>query len=330
MVATPFPLPPLGGPCRGFSGAGRPRCHSLRGSPGRPPMSGVALWWEAARPRTLPAALVPVVVGSAVAAEAGSFRPLPALLCALFALLVQVGTNYANDYYDAVQGADDEKRTGPRRAVASGEVAPAVMRRAAYGVLAVAFLLGLSLLLWGGWWLLGVGVASVVAAVAYTAQPLALGYRGLGDVFVVLFFGVVAVGVTAYVQVGGFPPGVWGTGVVIGLLVNNLLVINNDRDLPNDRRTGKRTLAVRLGRWVSFALLGASLVGAVLLVGGWASLGDRPWTLLSLAGLVPLVRLLRALPGEHDRVAYGRFLAAAARALLAFGLLLAVGLVLGG
>ena len=308
-------------------GAGR--VVSAQGPALPPCMSGPALWWEAARPRTLPAALVPVVVGSAVAAEAGGFRPLPALLCALFALLVQVGTNYANDYYDAVQGADDEKRTGPRRAVASGQVRPEVMRRAAYGVLAGAFLLGLSLLVWGGWWLLGVGLASVVAAVAYTARPLALGYRGLGDVFVVLFFGLVAVGVTAYVQVGGFPRGVWATGVVIGLLVNNLLVINNDRDLPNDRRTGKRTLAVRLGRWVSFALLGASLAGAILLVAGWAGAGGRPWTLVSLVGLVPLVRLLRALPGEHDRAAYGRFLAAAARSLVGYGLLLAGGLVLG-
>ena len=139
-------------------------------------------WVLAARPRTLPISVIPVLLGSALAVSAKAFSLVPALVCLAFALLVQIGANYANDYYDFLKGADNEDRKGPQRAVASGLVSPEAMRNATYGVLLLAFVLGLALIAYGGWWLLAVGVLSVACAVAYTGGPFPLGYLGLGDV----------------------------------------------------------------------------------------------------------------------------------------------------
>ena len=160
------------------------------------------VWFSAIRVRTLPAAVAPVLVGSALAARDHAFQPMVAGLCLGFALLIQIGTNFANDYFDFRKGADGPTRLGPRRVVAAGRVAPAVMRRAMLGVFAAAFLLGLGLLPWGGPPLLAIGVASVVCGLAYTGGPWPLGYHGLGDLFVFLFFGLVAVVTTHAVQAG--------------------------------------------------------------------------------------------------------------------------------
>ncbi|MFP4157899.1 MAG: 1,4-dihydroxy-2-naphthoate octaprenyltransferase, partial [Opitutales bacterium] len=160
------------------------------------------IWLSATRPKTLPAAVCPVLVGSSLAYESGSFAWVPALLCLGFALLIQVGTNFANDYLDGIKGTDTKERIGPQRAVANGWIEAVVMRRAAIAVLAAAFCLGLGLIPFGGWWLLVVGIASVVCAWLYTGGPYPLAYHGLGDVFVVLFFGFVAVGCTYFVQSG--------------------------------------------------------------------------------------------------------------------------------
>jgi 1,4-dihydroxy-2-naphthoate octaprenyltransferase len=283
-------------------------------------------WILAARPRTLPAAVVPVVVGSALADFLGGFRWEPALLCGAFAVLVQIGTNYANDYFDWKQGADTPDRVGPTRAVASGLVAPATMRAAAFAVLGIAFATGLLLVQWGGWWLVGVGVASVVSAIAYTARPIALGYRGLGDVFVVFFFGIVAVCATAYVQLGYFPAAGWPTGFAIGLLANNLLVINNYRDRESDAAAGKRTLVVRFGPAFGEGLVLASVVVSALLCLGFAVANDRWWLLPAIGGLYPVYRVWRRLPRALRREGFARLLPRASTGLVAFGLLFAAGL----
>ena len=161
------------------------------------------VWVEAARLRTLPAAIIPVLVGTALAASQGAANYTAAALCLSFALLVQIGTNYANDYYDFIHGADTAQRVGPRRAVAAGLVSPAAMRRAMALIMIVAFLVGLGLIRFGGWWLLPIGVGSILCGIAYTGGPYPLGYNGLGDIFVFLFFGLVAVTTTYYVQAGG-------------------------------------------------------------------------------------------------------------------------------
>lgn len=206
------------------------------------------IWIAAARPKTLPAAVAPVLVGSALAWRDGAFIGLAALGCLVFALLIQIGTNFANDYYDFVQGADTAERVGPKRAVAAGWVSPAVMKRAMIAVFALAFVAGLSLLPYGGWPLLVVGVASIVCGVAYTGGPYPLGYHGLGDLFVFLFFGLVAVCATYFVQAGTVSLSAGLAAAGIGLLAANILVVNNYRDLETDTKAGKRTLVVRWGR----------------------------------------------------------------------------------
>ena len=206
------------------------------------------IWLEAARPRTLPAAVAPVLVGSALAWHDGGFDGAAATLCLVFALLVQIGANFANDYYDFIQGADSSARVGPRRAVAAGWVAPVTMRRAMGITLAAAFLVGLSLIAWGGPWLLAIGGASILGAIAYTGGPWPLGYHGLGDVFVFIFFGLVAVTVTCFVQTGHFSVDAVLAAIPIGLLAANILVVNNYRDAETDAAAGKRTLVVRFGR----------------------------------------------------------------------------------
>jgi 1,4-dihydroxy-2-naphthoate octaprenyltransferase len=240
------------------------------------------------RPRTLPAAVAPVAVGSALAAHAGSFQPVPALLCLAFAVLVQIGTNFANDYYDFVKGADTAARVGPRRAVAAGLVSPATMRAAMIGVFAASFFAGLGLVAWGGPWLLAVGVASILCGVAYTGGPYPLAYHGLGDVFVFIFFGLVAVGGTYFVQAGRLPWDAILAGVPVGLLAANILVVNNYRDAETDAAAGKRTLVVKLGRPAARAQFAGSLVVAFALPLYFAfGRGFGWWALLPLAA-VPL------------------------------------------
>ena len=206
------------------------------------------IWLAAMRPRTLPAAVAPVVVGSALAWRAGAFSEAASMLCLAFSLLVQIGANFANDYYDFVHGADTRERVGPVRAVASGRVRPATMRRAMWLVLGLAFVMGLALIAWGGWWLVAVGVACIAGAIAYTGGPYPLGYHGLGDLFVFVFFGLVAVGVTFYVQAGRITLAALLAGAAIGALATNILLVNNYRDAASDARAGKRTVVVRFGR----------------------------------------------------------------------------------
>ncbi len=232
------------------------------------------IWLEAARPRTLPAAVAPVIAGSALAWRVRAFDAAAAAICLGFALLVQIGANFANDYYDFVKGADTGARVGPRRAVASGLVAPAAMRRAVVLVFAGAFAAGLLLVAWGGWWLVAIGVACVASAIAYTGGPYPLGYHGLGDLFVFIFFGLVAVTATFYVQAGWVGADAWLVAAAIGALTANILVVNNYRDADSDAQAGKRTLVVRFGRRFAEAQFAAAHVVAcaVLVALAWRGL----------------------------------------------------------
>ncbi len=249
--------------------------------------SRIGIWISATRPRTLPAAVAPVLVGSALAWRVGHFDAGAASLCLAFALLVQIGTNFANDYYDFVKGADTAARVGPRRAVASGLISPAIMKRAMWLVFAVAFLSGLSLIAWGGLWLLAVGITSILCGIAYTGGPYPLGYNGLGDLFVFIFFGLVAVCATYFVQAGRIMTDVWLAAVPIGLLAANILVVNNYRDVETDAVAGKRTLVVRFGRGFARAQFNGSLLVAAAVPMIFAVRSQRLWCLLPLL-LTPL------------------------------------------
>ncbi|WP_311172745.1 1,4-dihydroxy-2-naphthoate polyprenyltransferase [Halobellus ordinarius] len=218
-------------------------------------------WVIAARPQTLPAAASPVIVGTGLAVHDGVFAALPALAALLGAALIQIGTNFANDYYDAVQGADTEQREGFTRVTAGGLIAPETVKRAMYLTFAASILLGTYLVYVGGVPILVIGLLSVASGIAYTGGPYPLGYHGLGDLFVFVFFGLVAVTGTYYVQAAavladpltvGIPPGTLPLGAVIAALPiaalsTDILVVNNVRDKEEDATTGKRTLAVRFG-----------------------------------------------------------------------------------
>jgi len=297
-------------------------------------MNRIRPWILAARPKTLPAAAVPVAVGGALAHAGGAFAPLPWALCLVFALLIQTGTNYANDYYDFIKGADGARRIGPARAVASGWVTPAAMRRAMWGVFALAFAAGCGLIPFGGWWLLAVGVLSILCGLAYTGGPYPLGYNGWGDLFVFTFFGFVATGLTYYVQAGAFAavlPGAhgaawtWLAGAVPGALAVNLLAVNNLRDLPLDRAAGKRTLAVRFGRrftLAQYAALGGLAFTVPVL---FAVLAGAPACLLALAPLPLAVRGFLRLRAAASREDFGRALLHSASQLILVGGLFSAG-----
>jgi 1,4-dihydroxy-2-naphthoate polyprenyltransferase len=240
------------------------------------------IWFDAARPRTLPAAIAPVLVGSALAAREGRFEPAAAALCLGFALLAQIGANFANDYYDFVNGADNAARVGPRRAVAAGLVAPAVMRLATVLVLAAAFAVGLGLVAYGGVWMLAIGAASIACAAAYTGGPLPLGYLGFGDLLVFFFFGMVAVPTTYFVQAGKVAPEVFVAAVPIGLLAANILLVNNYRDAETDAAAGKRTLVVRWGRGFARVQFAASWAIALAVPAAFVLRGYPAWRLLPL------------------------------------------------
>ena len=222
-------------------------------------------WAEVVRLRTLPAAVAPVILGSGAAAATGDLSWVRSFLAAGVALALQVGCNLANDYSDGVRGTDDE-RTGPPRLTASGQVAPRTVKLAAFGCFGLGALLGLGLLaLSGQWWLLVVGAAAIAAAWFYTGGPHPSGYAGLGEIFVFVFFGLMAAAGTLYVQGGSVPGWAWLAACGIGLIACSLLMVNNLRDIGTDPLHGKRTLAVRLGERGARAAFCAMLAVPVLL-----------------------------------------------------------------
>jgi 1,4-dihydroxy-2-naphthoate octaprenyltransferase len=205
------------------------------------------IWWLAIRPRTLPAAASGVVMGSALAWHDGSFQLGPAFAALLVALLLQIGSNVANDVFDFERGADTSERQGPLRVTQAGLLTPAQVKRGMLIIFGLAALCGLYLASLRGWTVILIGVAAIISAVAYTGGPFPLGYYGLGDVFVFIFFGLAAVAGTYYVQVGTVSAAAWWMSVPVGLIITAILVVNNLRDLENDRKAGKHTLAVMFG-----------------------------------------------------------------------------------
>jgi 1,4-dihydroxy-2-naphthoate octaprenyltransferase len=284
--------------------------------------AGWRVWLEAARPKTLPAAVIPVLVATALAAAHRSASLPKAAVCLGFALLVQIGTNFANDYFDFVHGADTPARVGPRRAVASGLIAPERMRTAMGLIFGAAFLLGLLLVRDGGWWLLPVGVLSIASGLAYTGGPFPLGYHGLGDVFVFLFFGLVTVGATFYVQTGYLAPEALTAGAALGLLAANILVANNYRDAETDAAAGKRTLVVRFGKKFAVWQYALSVTVALLAAPALLLAGYR-WPVLLPLVLAPWAMVLtQRLATSREPAEQIALLADTAKFLAAFGLLL--------
>ncbi len=292
------------------------------------PMS-LAVWISATRPRTLPAALAPVLVGSAFAWRDHALIWPAALACLGFALLIQIGTNFANDYFDFIKGADTAERVGPRRAVASGLVSPGTMKLATIVVFAVAFAVGLTLLNYGGWPLLIIGVASILCGIAYTGGPYPLGYNGLGDIFVFIFFGLVAVGATYFVQAGTVTFDVFLAACAIGLLSTNILLVNNYRDVETDAKAGKRTLVVRFGRRFARIQFGVSLAVAFtipvhLLLRGYSALVLLPLAILPLA-----VRHMARLGAARTPAELIALLGDTGKLLALYAILMAAGVIAG-
>ncbi|MBX5468464.1 MAG: 1,4-dihydroxy-2-naphthoate polyprenyltransferase [Thermoleophilaceae bacterium] len=292
-------------------------------------MGALRLWLVAARPRTLPAAIAPVLVGSSLALSEGTFRPL-AFACALVgSVFIQIGTNLSNDYSDARRGADTEDRLGPVRVTAGGLMPPRQVLIGTYVAFGIAVAAGAYLIAIAGWQLLAVGLASILAGVLYTGGPRPYGYEGLGEVFVFLFFGVVAVVGSYYVQTEELAWEAFSLSVPVGLVATAILVVNNLRDIETDRRAGKRTLAVRLGRArtrrIYAAMLALAYASPPLIwlgggLDGWALL---PWLTLPLA-----VRLVRVVGTRTDGPSLNRALADTGKLLALFSLLLSGGILL--
>ena len=287
-------------------------------------------WVMAARPRTLPAAVAPVCVGTALAAASGRLAPAPALAALTGALLIQVGVNLANDYFDFVGRVDTADRVGPVRVTQSGRIPPGQVRTAMWAVLGAAGVVGVYLTVVGGWPVALLGAAAVLSALAYSGGPYPLASHGLGDLFVFLFFGPAAVCGTYYVQAGEVNVPVLAASVPVGLLITAILGVNNLRDIETDGRAGKRTLAVMIGpAWsrAQYALLLAGAYGSLPVLyetaGGGLGLALPLLTFPMAVGLVGAVSTALG-PGLN------RLLAATARLALAYSLLLSVGLLLDG
>ena len=297
-------------------------------APGRP--SNVSVWWHAARPNTLPAALAGVIVGLGAGYGVGApFRLDTAIGCVLVALLLQVLANFANDLSDFRKGADTAARQGPMRVAAAGLVTERQLEAAIAITIAAAGVVGLWLAYVGGPVLIALGVLAVVAALAYTGGPWPYGYRGLGEVFVFLFFGLVAVVGTAYLQAGRLEPLFFAASVPVGALTTAILVVNNLRDIPTDSVAGKRTIAVMIGEratqleWLAF--VAAAFITPVALVAA-----GRSWLLLATLAAVPVAAALwTTVRGFTERRQLNLVLKGTARLSLVVAVLFAIGLAVG-
>jgi 1,4-dihydroxy-2-naphthoate octaprenyltransferase len=298
---------------------------TIQASPAPP--SRARAWLMAARPPTLPAAVVPVLVGSAAVARLG-FLPLAFGAALLAAILIQIGTNFANDYFDFHKGADTAERLGPIRVTQSGLIAPNTVRSAMVLVFGLAALVGLYLVFVGGWPILLIGLLSIAAGVLYTGGPYPLAYHGLGDLFVFIFFGLVAVCGTAYLHTSAVPGAAWFAALPVALIVTAIIVVNNLRDIDTDRLARKHTLAVLIGRRatrIEYLLL---VAGAYLLLPLGPLLGlASAWALLPLLTLPLAVGLVRTVFSAEGRP-LNRALAGTGRLHMLFGVLLAIGLLL--
>jgi 1,4-dihydroxy-2-naphthoate octaprenyltransferase len=298
--------------------------------------SGVAIspsrarvWYLAARPPTLPAAVVPVLVGTAVGVSEASFRPLVFIAALVASLLIQIATNFANDLSDFHKGADNETRVGPLRVAQSGLITPGDLKRGIVVTFGLAMLAGLYLIYIGGWPILLIGIFSILSGLAYTGGPWPLGYHGLGDLFVFIFFGVIAVAGSAYLQTGDVTGLALAASVPVGMLVTNILVINNLRDVETDRVAGKHTLAVLLGastvRGQYLLFIAVTYLMPLVL---WQLAGASPFVLLSWLTLPLAAKLVRIVLAGTSGPPLNRVLKATGQLHLLFGILLALGFLL--
>lgn len=250
-------------------------------------MSKMKCWVEAMRLRTLPVSLAGVLFGVAMAVAGAGFKAVPALLCFLFALLAQIASNFANEYYDFKAGLDRAGREGPRRGVTEGDITPGAMKAATFATLGAACVSGCVLVaLYGQWWMYVVGLLTALAVIAYSTGPYPLSRNGLGEVAVIFFFGIIPVTLTYYLETGAMSAAVSAASVGIGLMGANVLIVNNYRDADDDAAVGKRTLAVKWGRkTVSIIYLVNGILALVLTWPEWIVLPPQAW-------IVPLVYLL--------------------------------------
>jgi 1,4-dihydroxy-2-naphthoate polyprenyltransferase len=299
-------------------------------APVRAPSSKMGVWLHAFRIPTLSAALVPVLVGTVVAYRHDAFQPIAALAALVGAIGIQIGTNLANDLFDFRKGADSPDRIGPPRVLPMGWLTPSEVWMGIVASFGIAVVAGAYLVALRGWPLLAIGLASIASGLAYTAGPFALAYIGLGDVFVFLFFGFVAVLGTYYAQAGALDPEAVLAAIPVGALATAILVVNNLRDIDTDRGAGKWTLAVILGRGGAraefAALLGSAFVVPLAL---WAQGLRSAWILLPLGCASLATRTLQTVFEHQDGPSLNRALLDAAQLHLLFGLLFAAGLALG-
>jgi 1,4-dihydroxy-2-naphthoate octaprenyltransferase len=292
-------------------------------------MASFQTWLIASRPRTLTAAIAPVVVGSALAFHNDTYQLLPALAALFSAIFIQIGTNFANDLFDYLKGADTADRLGPTRVTSAGLLSPTVVRNGMIIAFAIAALLGLYLVYIAGVPILIIGIASILCGIAYTGGPFPLGYNGLGDVFVFIFFGLVAVAGTYYVQALNVVPEAFIAAIPIGALATAILVVNNVRDADTDKVAGKRTLAVLFGRGAGRAeylllMVVTYLVPFVL----WLGYGFTPRVLLPLITLPLAYRYTLNVYKHTDGPTLNRTLGGTAQLLAQYAALFAIGLAL--
>lgn len=258
--------------------------------------SKIGCWIEAMRLRTLPVSVAGVVTGVGLAVAAGRFVAGAAILCFVFAVLAQIASNFANEYYDYRDGLDAPGREGPRRGVTEGDLTPRQMVTATYVTLGIACLVGLGLIAYGGWWLIGAGVVIALGAMAYSAGPYPLSRHGLGEIAVIAFFGVIPVSLTYYVEALEIPRMVWISGLSIGLMGANVLIVNNYRDRDADKKVGKRTLAVFFGRGaVRLIYLFNGLIAVGLMLPLWAGMSSG-WMAVPLGYLAGHLLIWSVMP----------------------------------
>jgi 1,4-dihydroxy-2-naphthoate polyprenyltransferase len=293
------------------------------------PAGALKIWLMAIRVPTLPAAVVPVLVGSALALADGAFKPFAFLAALLASLLIQIGTNLANDYFDHQKGADTAERLGPVRVTQSGLIPPATVRGAMLLCFGLAALCGAYLVAVGGWPILLIGLLSIASGILYTGGPFPLGYNGMGDLFTFIFFGVVAVMGTDYLHTGAWRGVALLASLPVGMLVTAIIVVNNLRDAPTDRKAGKRTLAVIFGERFARTEYALLVIGAYLILPVvWMWGGASPFSLIAWLSL-PLALPLLDLVGKERGRALNAALRGTARLHMLFGALLALGLLLG-
>lgn len=289
-------------------------------------ISKLESWMLAARPKTLPAAFPPVIIGSALAYSEGMFHPVAALIALLCAILIQIGTNFVNDLYDFLHGKDTAERVGPERALATGLISVNEMKAGIIITFVVTFLLGLYLVYLGGWFILIIGLLSIAAGIAYTAGPFPLAYNGLGDIFVFIFFGLVGTVGTYYVQTLELNAISFWAAIPVGALITNILVINNYRDIEEDRSNGKNTLAVIFGerfaryQYVLFTIISYSILLVVYFTYKESIVIFLP--LLSLPIALKLIKMIYTLKGKE----LNRTLALTAKLSAIYGILFALGI----